>query len=237
MLLLLLLSLIDTPVSYSIFFSNFEMLPLIRRAVRSQRKVSCFVTTRFPRPWSSSFSSSSTVSTGADTPEHVKRPGTTTMASPKKERRRLDPMAKRPNQKCDPYGQGGKPLGIDQAQSLKATVHTDWQLEMTNDDNDTPVALIRDFVISSTDGSGFVQATRLASTVAAVAQLQNHFPSILVDRRIVRKGEWQIYTRIRCHTTVLGGLSTHDFHLAMVCIYHGFFYGVPSYKGKRSTNI
>ena len=124
-------------------------------------------------------------------------------------------MAKRPNQKCDPYGQGGKPLDLMAAQSLQSTVDSAWQIELRDDDdrnNDTPRALVRELII--TDHT-LVTAARVASAVAAAAQLQNHFPRLILDRRIVRK-EWQTFVKIHCRTTVLGGLSTHDFHLAMV---------------------
>ena len=98
------------------------------------------------------------------------------------------------------------------AQSLRATVDDAWQILLQDDTNDTnlPTALVREFIVPD-----FVHAARLTSAVAAAAQLQNHFPRITMDRRIVRK-EWQVFVQVQCHTVVLGGLSTHDFHLAMV---------------------
>lgn len=161
-------------------------------------------------PWRT-LSSSSSSSTAFDAAEAAQ----SSTATPKqRQRRRLDPMAKRPNQKCDPYGQGGKPMDAATAQSLRATVDDAWQLQQDNDeDGGIPTALVREFIVPD-----FVQAARLASTVAAAAQLQNHFPRITLDRRIVRK-EWQTVVQIQCHTLVLGGLSTHDFHLAMVSVY------------------
>lgn len=159
---------------------------------------------------------SSSSSSPADTKGSVE---SSTSPTPKQQRRRLDPLAKRPNQKCDPYGQGGKPLELTQAQSLHATVDDAWQLEYSGNsisnattlDSDLPLALVREFYVTD-----FIQAARLASVVAAAAQLQNHFPAITIDRRIARKGEWQTLVKVRCNTLVLGGLSTHDFHLAMV---------------------
>jgi pterin-4a-carbinolamine dehydratase len=74
-----------------------------------------------------------------------------------------------------------------------------------------PHALEREFV--STD---FLSGAKLLQKLAAVAQLDNHFPaSLTLSRKIVRK-EWQVVTAVQCHTTVLGGLSTNDFHLAML---------------------
>jgi pterin-4a-carbinolamine dehydratase len=74
-----------------------------------------------------------------------------------------------------------------------------------------PHALEREFI--PTD---FLSGAKLVQKLAAVAQLDNHFPaSLTLARKIVRK-EWQVVTAVQCHTTVLGGLSTNDFHLAMV---------------------
>jgi pterin-4a-carbinolamine dehydratase len=125
------------------------------------------------------------------------------------ETRRPDPMAKRPNKRCDPYGQGGSPLSMQEIEGLKVTVHEDWLLE-EGKDSSTPVALAREFLHPD-----FLSGARFVNSTAAVAQVHSHFPSITLTRRIVKKS-WQVVTQIRCHTLVLGGLSTHDFHLAMV---------------------
>lgn len=122
---------------------------------------------------------------------------------------RTDPTAKRPNKMCDPYGQGGKPLSRDQVEGLLPTIHSDWQVE-EDDASDAPDALRREFV--HTD---FLSGARFISSLAAVAQMNAHFPSLTLERRIARKN-WQTVTAVRCHTLVLGGLSTNDFHLAMV---------------------
>ena len=37
-----------------------------------------------------------------------------------------DPMAKKPNKVCDPYGQSGKPLDYHQAKSLLSTLDKGW---------------------------------------------------------------------------------------------------------------
>jgi hypothetical protein len=55
--------------------------------------------------------------------------------------------------------------------------------------------------------------------IAAVSQMNSHFPIIGLKRCIVKKN-WQVVTRIECSTMVLGGLSAHDFHLAMVRAHH-----------------
>jgi len=122
-------------------------------------------------------------------------------------KRRFDPMAKRPNFRCDPYGQGGKPLALKEAENLLATVDGAWNIEKNND---KPWAIVREFIHPD-----FLAGARFVHKMAAVAEMNAHYPSIILDRRIVHK-QWQIVTKIQCHTFVLGGLSTHDFHLAMV---------------------
>jgi pterin-4a-carbinolamine dehydratase len=151
---------------------------------------------------------------GASPPQQQKRP-------PKK---RIDPMAKRPTFRCDPYGQGGKPMSWMEAEALLATLHSDWKLVATPGKETStatdgtpkfpPHALEREFL--PTD---FLSGARLVQKLATVAQLDNHFPAQLkLLRKIVRK-EWQVVTQVQCHTTVLDGLSTSDFHLAMVRSY------------------
>ena len=41
---------------------------------------------------------------------------------------RPDPFARRPNKVCDPYGQGGKPLSVEDAEKLLTTVSEEWWL-------------------------------------------------------------------------------------------------------------
>ena len=120
-----------------------------------------------------------------------------------------DPTAKRPNRLCDPYGQGGKPLSLRELDGLRSTVHSDWKVETTQNERE-PLALTREF-----EHSDFISGTRFLQKIAAVAQMNAHFPSLHLERRIVKKN-WQVVSVIRCHTLILGGLSTHDFHLAMV---------------------
>ena len=123
---------------------------------------------------------------------------------------RTDPTAKRPNKLCDPYGQGGKPLSSKELDDLRHTVHSDWKVE-TNQDEE-PLALTRDF-----EHPDFMVGARFLQKIAAVAQINAHFPSLHLERRIVKKN-WQVVSVVRCHTKVLGGLSAHDFHLAMVSL-------------------
>jgi pterin-4a-carbinolamine dehydratase len=73
-----------------------------------------------------------------------------------------------------------------------------------------PRALVRSF-----PHPDFVSATRFLQTVAAVAQVNAHYPTLTVERKIINR-HWITVSTIRCHTKVLDGLSPHDFHLAMV---------------------
>jgi len=148
---------------------------------------------------------------------------TTTCILDKKER--PDPFARRPTAKCDPYGQGGKPLPLWEANTLLATLNPGWKIEEgetiddLSADNTTdppapppPQGLIREYVHPD-----FISGSRFVGKIAAVAQLNIHYPSIKLERRIIpNKKAWQVVSQVRCHTHVLGGLSSHDFHLALV---------------------
>lgn len=127
-----------------------------------------------------------------------------------------DPLARRPNKICDPYGQGGKPLSHQEAQNLLSTVHDDWRLVVPSaaDDYDMPPAgLMRDFFHKDMmDGAQFV------TKIAAVGTINNHYPSILLERRLLPKA-WQVVTRVTCRTPTLEGLSYNDFYVAMVSLF------------------
>jgi pterin-4a-carbinolamine dehydratase len=140
--------------------------------------------------------------------------------------RPTDPTAKRPNRVCDPYGQGGQPLSSTEVQNLLPTIHKDWKVETKQnpdhkgDDQDhgtrqhvLPMALTREFAHVN-----FMAGSRFLHSLAAVAEMNAHFPALRMERRIVKRN-WVTVSTVRCHTTVLGGLSRHDFHLAMVRAY------------------
>lgn len=110
-------------------------------------------------------------------------------------------------------------MPIWEANTLRATIDPQWQIvegeELSSENEDSssiPQGLVREFIHPD-----FVAGSKFVTKVAAVAQLNMHFPSIQLERRILsRQKAWQVVTRIHCHTLVLGGLSTHDFHLAML---------------------
>jgi len=121
-----------------------------------------------------------------------------------------DPLARRPNKTCDPYGQGGKPLSREEAQNLLATVEDSWRLVPAEATNEPPTGLTRDFFHND-----FLTASQFVTKIAAVATVNNHYPSILLERRLLPKA-WQVVTRVECRTLTLEGLSYNDFHIAMV---------------------
>ena len=132
---------------------------------------------------------------------------------------RPDPFARRPTAKCDPYGQGGKPLTMAEAKGLLATVEPGWKLWCTEDGDDNandedssiPFAIARDFWHHD-----YMQGAKFMTHVAAVAQMNDHFPhQVILDRYLSsREKAWNIRTRVVCRTFVLQGLSHHDFYLA-----------------------
>lgn len=129
--------------------------------------------------------------------------------SSKVARPKYDPTARRPNQVCDPYGQGGQPMSVQQAMRYKGTIDNAWELERDSEE-EPPVALKRIFLHAD-----FLTGADFVRRLAAVAQVNNHYPSLMLERRIHKKN-WQVVTEVKCSTVVLGGLSASDFHLAMV---------------------
>lgn len=140
---------------------------------------------------------------------------------------RPDPFARRPTVKCDPYGQGGKPLTLGEAKALLRTVEPEWEIlrvetpsndistDDTSDEDDAatiPFAIARNFWHEN-----YMSGAQFINHVAAVAQMNaQHFPHQLVfDRKLQpRTKSWGICTRVVCRTHVLQGLSHHDFYLA-----------------------
>lgn len=133
-------------------------------------------------------------------------------ASPASNNNKYDPLARRPNKICDPYGQGGKPLSRQEAQNLLATVDGCWKLvpEEATEIDDPPTALVREFFHQD-----FLQGAQFVTKIAAVGHVSNHYPSIMLERRLLPKA-WQVVSRVECRTPTLQGLSYNDFHVAMV---------------------
>jgi pterin-4a-carbinolamine dehydratase len=51
--------------------------------------------------------------------------------------------------------------------------------------------------------------------MAAVATVNDHYPSLHLERRIIKK-MWHTVSSVKCRTKVLDGLSSQDFYLAML---------------------
>ena len=113
---------------------------------------------------------------------------------------RPDPFARRPTAKCDPYGQGGKPLTVGEARPLLQTVEPEWMLWMDDDNGSTkefiendnendlmmiPFGIVRDFWHGDyMQGSQFI-----THVVAAVAQMNDHYPFRVVLERYLSSRE------------------------------------------------
>ena len=123
---------------------------------------------------------------------------------------RNDPTAKRPNRVCDPYGQSGEPMSKEDSTTQLSLLESGWII--LSNSNDEPLSIQREFChINYVDGSRFI------TKVAAVAHNNNHYPSIKLERRLMKKEKaWRVVSIITCDTEVLGGLSFHDFHIAML---------------------
>jgi pterin-4a-carbinolamine dehydratase len=132
---------------------------------------------------------------------------------------RPDPLARRPNRICDPYGLGGKPLSYNAASQQLQTLNDGWRLvgDSMEEDSDTdqdspPSALVREFYHVD-----YLTAARFVKTIAAVAHVNNHYPTITIERRLLSKqAAWQVVTTVSCCTPNLEGLSHSDFYIAMV---------------------
>ena len=125
---------------------------------------------------------------------------------------RPDPFARRPNKKCDPYGQEGKPLSFEEAKKLSLTVQDEWKLQQSSKEQRDVLVLTRDF-----EHGDFLSGASFLKHIAAVAQMNDHFPSLNLERRLdSRNKKWAVVSSITCHTKVLQGLSHHDFFLATV---------------------
>ena len=136
-----------------------------------------------------------------------------------------DPSAKRPTKVCDPYEQNGLPLSMEECVRLQPSIHMDWKIldqnkklwdmcSIRQDKNEEakrhhPMYLVREF-----EHENFIQGSKFLSSMAAVAFVNNHYPLISLERRLL-KHRWQIISKVECHTKVLKGLSYNDFQIAM----------------------
>ena len=125
-------------------------------------------------------------------------------------KKRIDPMVRRPNKKCDPYEMGGKPMEKKQAQELvTSTLEAHWNI--ITDDDQNVLKLVRVFHHDS-----YANASKFTNILTAIATQHNHYPPKIMLQRKLGKKEWKITTTVECFTPTLEGLSFHDFHIAMM---------------------
>lgn len=111
------------------------------------------------------------------------------------EKRRVDPFAKRPSQKCDPYGLAGQSLSYDECLDWLRTLEDGWKLLMNGDaDNNrresvqnmhsemkvTPIFLQRQFYHAT-----FHDASQFLSQIALLSTNLNHYPYLSMERVLV----------------------------------------------------
>jgi pterin-4a-carbinolamine dehydratase len=111
------------------------------------------------------------------------------------------------------------------AERLKSTVHEDWRLDGFEPSNDAADGALSTAAVQSLVREfrhpDYLAGARFVERIAAVAQLNDHYPSIALDR-LVENRQWQVVTTVTCHTLVLGGLSVNDFHIAMVGMHSSY---------------
>jgi pterin-4a-carbinolamine dehydratase len=97
-------------------------------------------------------------------------------------------------------------MAFDQIQMLRSTINHQW---IVADDH---ASILRKF-----RHVDYLSGARFVAKMAALAEWNAHYPALTLDRVIIhQRSSWTAETTIRCQTKVLQGLSTHDFHLAMV---------------------
>ena len=63
----------------------------------------------------------------------------------------------------------------------------------------------------------YLDASRFVFIIASVAHMNNHYPSISIERRLMKREKaWRVVSTVTCSTETLGGLSFNDFHIAML---------------------
>lgn len=109
------------------------------------------------------------------------------------------------------------------AQNLLQTLDDGWKLQTReptekrskhDDEGETPISLYKEF-----NHSDFLKGAKFISNIAAVAHNNNHYPLITLERKLFKNDGnvwWGVVSTIHCRTEVLGGLSYHDFHVAML---------------------
>jgi pterin-4a-carbinolamine dehydratase len=96
---------------------------------------------------------------------------------------------------------------LEDAEQLLETVSDEWNLVGES-------AITREFVHAD-----FLAGSSFLTHIAAVAQMNDHFPSLALQRQLdSKKKAWRVVSSVTCSTKVLQGLSHHDFFLATVSL-------------------
>jgi pterin-4a-carbinolamine dehydratase len=109
------------------------------------------------------------------------------------EKRKVDPFAKRPSQKCDPYGLAGQSLSHKECLDWLVTLECGWKLidgdtdnnrqeneERDHSDSETPVFLQKQFYHAT-----FHDASRFLSHISLLSTNLNHYPFLSMERVLV----------------------------------------------------
>jgi len=129
-------------------------------------------------------------------------PAPTSTPAPPSPAPKRDATARRPTVVCDPYENNGKPLSRAQIEDMLPTISSSWTLA------DDALSLHLAIPVGS-----YLAGATLLKTVAAVSFNNNHYGTVSLERRLVKK-QWQDVLCIKLQTTVLSGLSFQDFLLA-----------------------
>jgi pterin-4a-carbinolamine dehydratase len=143
--------------------------------------------------------------------ETVSEKKTTSSASPEKKIMfSKDPLAKKPNNKCDPYGQGGKPLNYQEVSTLlNTTLENGWSMKFSPlsfpFDNEKGAYAANQQQRNMEGGDvvqrkllplniskeyhheNLLQGTKFISSLASLCLVHHHFASFHLERRLMSR--------------------------------------------------
>eukprot|EP00984_Skeletonema_dohrnii_P033479 scaffold30215_cov148-Skeletonema_dohrnii-CCMP3373.AAC.2 len=102
------------------------------------------------------------------------------------EKRKVDPFAKRPSQKCDPYGLAGQSLSHKECIDWLATLECGWNLiydgikKRPEIEEQAPIFLQRQFYHAT-----FHDASQFLSHISLLSTNLNHYPFLSMERVLV----------------------------------------------------
>jgi pterin-4a-carbinolamine dehydratase len=96
---------------------------------------------------------------------------------------RFDPTAKRPTQKCDPYGLSGQSLSYQECINQLSTLEEGWKLKNADHgatEEESPTFLEKQFYHDT-----FYTASRFMSQISLLCTNLNHYPQLSIERLLV----------------------------------------------------